>query len=92
MPAGSPDAPWFIDRLALVLEPKGAAVENGIMKTICPEEFLELRNLPPGGVGGPLERNSATRIQNKNSEVQETVYQDKGLLAHVLKAAPEVRP
>ena len=74
MPAGSLDAPWFVDRPALVLEPKGAAVENGIVKTICPEEALKLGNLPPGGVGRPLERDSATRVHDKNSEVQKTVY------------------
>ena len=74
MPAGSPDAPWFIDRLALVLEPEGAAMENGIVKTVCPEEFLKLGNLPPSGVGRPLERYSATRVNDKNSEVQKTVY------------------
>ena len=60
MPAIGLDAPWFMDRLALRLEPKGAAMEYGILKTIGPKEFLELRNLPPGGVGRPLEGNRAT--------------------------------
>ena len=90
MPTGCSDTPWFLNRSALVLNAKSAAMKNNIVKTICLEELLKLSDCPPCGVGRPFKGNRSAGLHDNSCKFKETVYSDKGLFTHVVKTISEV--
>ena len=88
---GCANTPGFGNGPALILEAKGAAIEYSIVKAICLEELLKMRDVPSCGVGRSFKGNRTARLHDYSCKLKEAIYQDKGFLAHVLETLPKVR-